>query len=581
MALDGITIRAIVDELNNTLLNGKINKISQPEKEELLFTVNTPEGNKRMLISANASLPFIYLTSENKPAPITAPSFCMLLRKHIGAGRIVAIDQPSLERVIRFKIQHLNEMGDLSHKLLYVEIMGKHSNIIFCDEDNKILDAIKHVPASVSSVREVLPGRDYFVPAQEGKVNPFEVTKEYFFDVVMKKPVSISKALMGSLVGISPVIANEICYRAGYDADVATASCFDAEKEKLFTAFCTVLSSLENKQYSPVIYQDNMAPVEFAPIKLEIYSDKEAVDYTSMSQVLEEYFSKRNKYTNIKQKSTDLRKIVSNHIERTAKKLDLQEKQLKDTAKREKYKLYGEMLHTYGYSVEPGAKEVNVVNYYDNSDLKIPLDPTLTPAENAKKYFDKYSKLKRTEEALTEQLATTNHELELLKSIESELFIAENESDLSDIRRELQDYGFIKKGAQGKKEKSKKSRPMHFVDGNGYDIYVGKNNYQNEEVTFKIATGNDWWFHTKSVHGSHVIVKSNNGELPDSTFEYAAALAAYYSGARETPKVEIDYIQKKMVKKVASAASGFVIYHSNYSMVVTPSLEHVRLISNE
>ena len=222
MALDGISIHALVDEFNNQLLNGKINKISQPEREELLITINTQNGNKRLLISANASLPFIYITDENKPAPATAPGFCMLLRKHIGAGRIIEIQQMGLERAIRFKIQHLNDMGDITFKYLYVEIMGKHSNIIFCNEENMILDSIKHVPSSVSSVREVLPGRDYFIPAQEGKINPLESTEDYFKNQVLKKSNSIYKALISSFIGLSPTITNEICYRAGIDSDAAS-----------------------------------------------------------------------------------------------------------------------------------------------------------------------------------------------------------------------------------------------------------------------------------------------------------------------------------------------------------------------
>ncbi|MCR5415787.1 MAG: NFACT family protein [Pseudobutyrivibrio sp.] len=583
MALDGVSIHALVHELNESLLNGKINKISQPEREELLITVNTQSGNKRLLISANASLPFMYITETNKPAPATAPGFCMLLRKHIGAGRIIEISQMGMERAVRFKIQHLNEMGDITFKYLYIEIMGKHSNIIFCNEDNMILDAIKHIPSSVSSVREVLPGRDYFIPTQEGKVNPLEISEDYFKGTVLKKSGSIFKAIMSSFIGISPTIANEICYRSSLDSDVSVASLFDEHRDRLYKEFSGLMDDLRSNNYSYNIVIDPAKgqPLEYAPIVLTMYADMESHSYESMSQVLVEFYAKRNKYTNIRQKSSDLRKILNNHIERAAKKLDLQEKQLKDTEKRDKYKVYGELLHTYGYEAQPNDKSITVMNYYTNEELTIPLDPDLSASDNAKKYFDKYSKLKRTAEALDTFIEQSRAELDLLQSIEAALNIAETESDLNDIRRELSDHGFIQKHSSSKKEKSKKSKPLHFVDDNGFDIYVGKNNYQNDELTFKFATGNDWWFHTKKIHGSHVIVKTNGKELPDSTYEHAAELAAYYSSGRDTDKVEIDYLQKKNVKKPASAVAGFVVYYTNYSLIATPTLEHVKLIGEE
>ncbi len=583
MALDGISIHALVYEFNQNLLNGKINKISQPEREELLITINTQNGNKRLLISANASLPFMYLTADNKTAPAQAPGFCMLLRKHIGAGRIIEISQMGLERAVRFKIQHLNEMGDITFKYLYVEIMGKHSNIIFCNEDNMILDSIKHIPSSISSVREVLPGRDYFIPAQEGKINPLEATEDYFKTKVLKKSESVFKAIMSSFIGISPTIANEICYRAAIDSDASNASLFDEHKDRLYKEFEKLISNVseDNYYYNIVADPSTGKPVEYAPLKLTMYEDMEIKEYPDFYSVLVEFYAKRNAYTNIRQKSSDLRKIIVNHIERASKKLDLQLKQQKDTQKREKYKIYGELLHTYGYDAKPNDKSITVINYYNNEELTIPLDPDLSASENAKKYFDKYAKLKRTAEALDTYIEQSKQELELLKSIEAALNIAENETDLADIRRELIDHGFIKKHSGGKKEKSKKSKPLHFVDDNGFDIYVGKNNYQNDELTFKFATGNDWWFHTKKIHGSHVIVKTNGKELPDSTYEYAAELAAYYSSGRDTDKVEIDYLQKKNVKKPASSVAGFVVYYTNYSMVVSPTLQHVKLVSQE
>lgn len=584
MAFDGITTNCIMQELNHLLAGQRISKIAQPEREELLFTFKAlNEGSNRLLISANASLPFLYMTKENKTSPLNAPNFCMLLRKYIGNGRISAISQPSMERVLCFTIEHLDEMGDPAVKYLYVEIMGKHSNIIFCDKDGQIIDSVKHVSGQMSSIREVLPGRPYFIPAQQDRFDPWQIAKEQFVEQILKKPCSVAKAIYTSLVGFSPIIATELAYRSGLDADDSTAALTQADVERLYDVFRSLLQDLSDGNFSYGIYYDPItgAPKEFAPIPLTIYSDMEYKTFSSISEVLEAFYAQRNKHTVIHQKSTDLRKIVSIHLERDRKKYLLQKKQLADTEKKDKYRIYGEMLHTYGYAASPGDKSIEVTNYYTNEPFVIPLDPTLDAMENAKKYFDKYAKLKRTGNALSSYILETENEIKHLESIETSLSIAETEGDLAAIKEELQEYGFIKKHSGKKTNRLSKSQPLHFVDDNGFHIYVGKNNYQNDQLTFKFATGNDWWFHAKQMTGSHVIVKSENQELPDSTYEYAAALAAYYSSGRDNEKVEIDYLQKKNVKKPNGSAPGFVVYYTNYSLVATPSLAHVTLVSDK
>ena len=584
MAFDGITTNCIMQELNHLLAGQRISKIAQPEREELLFTFKAlNEGSNRLLISANASLPFLYMTKENKTSPLNAPNFCMLLRKYIGNGRINAISQPSMERVLCFTIEHLDEMGDPAVKYLYVEIMGKHSNIIFCDKDGQIIDSIKHVSGQMSSIREVLPGRPYFIPAQQDRFDPWQIAKEQFVEQILKKPCSVAKAIYTSLVGFSPIIATELAYRSGLDADDSTAALTQADVERLYDVFRSLLQDLSDGNFSYGIYYDPVtgAPKEFAPIPLTIYSDMEYKTFSSISEVLEAFYAQRNKHTVIHQKSTDLRKIVSIHLERDRKKYLLQKKQLADTEKKDKYRIYGEMLHTYGYAASPGDKSIEVTNYYTNEPFVIPLDPTLDAMENAKKYFDKYAKLKRTGNALSSYILETENEIKHLESIETSLSIAETEGDLAAIKEELQEYGFIKKHSGKKMNRISKSQPLHFVDDNGFHIYVGKNNYQNDQLTFKFATGNDWWFHAKQMTGSHVIVKSESKELPDSTYEYAAALAAYYSSGRDNEKVEIDYLQKKNVKKPNGSAPGFVVYYTNYSLVATPSLAHVTLVNDK
>lgn len=578
MAFDGITIANIVTELNQTITGGKINKIAQPENDELIITIKNQRKQYRLFLSASASLPLIYLTETNKPSPLTAPNFCMLLRKHIGSGKIIAIEQPGMERIIRFTIEHLNELGDLCTKYLIVEIMGKHSNIIFCNEEDQIIDSIKHVSAHMSSVREVLPGRPYFIPETQSKLNPFVLTEEIFQEKIFPRPVNVAKAIYTSITGISPLMAEEVCYRAGIDGGIPTDGLEDVERVHLAHTFLRMVDDIRDGHFEPNIIYKGKEPVEFACFPLSQYQDYRAVSYPSIFPVLETYYAEKNIVTKMRQKTVDLRKIVQNALERNVKKYQLQQKQLKDTEKKEKYRVWGELLNTYGYEVEPGAKSMEALNYYTNEMIQIPLDETMTPQENAKKYFDKYSKLKRTKEALDTLLQETGDEIKHLESIAASLDIASSEEDLVQIKEEMMEYGYVKRKNTGGKKVKVTSRPYHYISSDGYDIYVGKNNFQNDELSFKFASVNDWWFHAKGQPGSHVIVKSKNEELPDRTFEEAGKLAAYYSKGRQAPKVEIDYTQKKNLRKPTGGKPGFVVYYTNYSLLIEPDITGLQQI---
>ena len=578
MAFDGITIANIVTELNQTITGGKINKIAQPENDELIITIKNQRKQYRLFLSASASLPLIYLTETNKPSPLTAPNFCMLLRKHIGSGKIIAIEQPGMERIIRFTIEHLNELGDLCTKYLIVEIMGKHSNIIFCNEEDQIIDSIKHVSAHMSSVREVLPGRPYFIPETQSKLNPLVLTEEIFQEKIFPRPVNVAKAIYTSITGISPLMAEEVCYRAGIDGGIPTDGLEDVERVHLAHTFLRMVDDIRDGHFEPNIVYKGKEPVEFACFPLSQYQDYRAVSYPSIFPVLETYYAEKNIVTKMRQKTVDLRKIVQNALERNVKKYQLQQKQLKDTEKKEKYRVWGELLNTYGYEVEPGAKSMEALNYYTNEMIQIPLDETMTPQENAKKYFDKYSKLKRTKEALDTLLQETGDEIKHLESIAASLDIASSEEDLVQIKEEMMEYGYVKRKNTGGKKVKVTSRPYHYISSDGYDIYVGKNNFQNDELSFKFASGNDWWFHAKGQPGSHVIVKSKNEELPDRTFEEAGKLAAYYSKGRQAPKVEIDYTQKKNLRKPTGGKPGFVVYYTNYSLLIEPDITGLQQI---
>ena len=623
MAFDGIAAAAAVSELNDRLLMGSISKVAQPEKDELLLTVKNNRQQLRLTISANASTPMICLREENAVSPVTAPNFCMALRKHIGGGRIKRIFQPSsafrtdgtalhegLERIIVFVIEHLDEMGDLSEKYLICELMGKHSNIILTKQDLTIIDSIKHVSHMTSSVREVLPGRTYFIPDAAGKANPMELYKEESaFAGLMLGPgqendggtggISIYKHLYMSVTGISPSVSGEILYRAGVDPDLPHGKLSEDELHRMFTAFSGIISDVAAEHFVPNIIYDGERLSEFSAIRLSSLEggSLHAEEYESISEVIQLYYSRKDRQNRIRAKSEDIRRVLKTLTERASRKLELLEKQLKDTDKRDRFRIYGELINTYGYELEGGESELLCSNYYDEGrEIRIPLDPMLSAQDNAKRYFERYQKLKRTREAVTEQIDECRQTLWHLDSVSASLVLCETEADLNELRREMADAGYIRgqrstdkngrpvSGAKGSRKDDKKSKPLHFVSSDGIDIYVGRNNYQNEELDFKLADNNDWWFHAKNIPGSHVIAKTGNRELPDQTCLEAASLAAWYSkaggafggseritsGGENPGKIEVDYVRKKELKRVPGAAPGFVIYHTNYSILVEP-----------
>ena len=615
MAYDGIAVAAAVKEFNDRLLMGSITKVAQPEGDELLLTLKCNRQQIRLTISANASNPMVYIKDENALSPVTAPNFCMSLRKHIGGGRIKAIFQPSaafakpdtasavqevsayhgLERIIVFVIEHLDEMGDLSEKYLIAELMGKHSNIILTKSDLTIIDSIKHISHMTSSVREVLPGRRYFIPETLDKRDPVELyrlkDKEAFTALISTAPVlPVYKKIYMSITGFSPSMAFELIFRAGIPEEVPDNELETEQLDKLYAAFAELMAEVEEGRFEPCIIYEGSRISELSGVRLKHLEGGDITTecHESMSEVIRLFYAKKDKQNRINSKSEDIRHIIKTLTERAVKKLELLEKQYADTDKRDRYRVYGELLNTYGYSLKGGESSCECENYYDEGRLiKIPLDKNLSAQENAKKYFDKYQKLKRTREAVSTQLEECRRLLYHLDSISNSLKLSESEADLNELRREMSESGYIAKhvkagGYSGNKKDRKaeaKSKPLHFVSSDGIDLYVGRNNFQNEELDFKIADNNDWWFHAKNIPGSHVIAKTGNIELPDKTCLEAAALAAYYSkagndsadSAGNIKKVEVDYVKKKELKRVPGAAPGFVIYHTNYSIMIEPS----------
>ena len=587
MSFDGSVVAGITKELKDKLTGGYITKIAQPEKDALVLTIKNNRTGYKLFLSANASLPLAYITEENRKSPMTAPNFCMLLRKHLGSAKILDITEPGLERIIRIKTEHLDEMGDLSVKHLVIELMGKYSNIILLDDDEKVLDSIKHVSMLVSSVREILPGKNYFVPVQEGRINPFEADIDYFTDVVVKKPASVGKAIYTSFTGFSPQLANEICLLSCLDADQSTASLNADDIITLFNNFNKFISFIKNGEFTPTIYYGNsFEPKAFAAFNLSIYSDMESRTFPDFSSLLEEFYNSKDKTDRIRQKSADLRKLITNAISRTSNKLDIFAKQLRDTENRDKFRIYGELITTYGYQADDGDKVLTCTDYYSGKEVNINLDTTIPVMANAKKYFDKYARLKRTYEAVLVQEEEARAELSHLESIKMSLDIAENEEDLSEIRKELENAGYAKKtGNNSKKGKAKEAKgtPLHFISSDGFDIYVGKNNIQNDYLTFKLASNSDWWFHAKKTAGSHVLLVTGGRDVPDRAFEEAGKLAVHYSSfntsslpSGDGTKHEVDYVQKKEVKKPNGAKPGFVVYYTNYSLTADSDISELR-----
>lgn len=582
MAFDGITMAALADELQRKLTDGRITKISQPEKDEVILTIKNAAEQYRLFLCASPSLPLVYLTDTNKQSPMSAPNFCMVLRKHLQGAKILSVEQPGLERVLTISMEHLDEMGDVCVRKLVFELMGKYSNLILCDSNDRMIDSLKHVSGMMSSVREVLPGRDYFIPKTQEKEDALLLDQTFFYHMLSNSAAPVCKTIYTSYTGISPFIAQELCNRCDVDDRIPANQLSSEQCDRLFEAFTELIQAVLTRNFKPVIIRENRSLKEFAVTELTSYQADSIESYEDVSAMLQSFYESRNVQDSMRQKTVHLRKLLQTILEKDYKKLDLQSKQLADAEKRETYRIYGELLNAYGYDVAEGAKSATVLNYYTNEEVTIPLDEKKSVKENAKFYFDKYVKMKRTLEALEVQIEETKKEIAYLESVQTFVNFAISKEDIEQIRQELYEKHYIRKKPEKAKGKLKNA-PLHYRTQEGYDIYVGRNNIQNEELTHKFATGNDWWFHAKGVPGSHVVVKApfenpaTEWDMPDEVFEAAAALAAIYSKNKEQDKVEVDYLRKKHVKRPAGGDAGFVVYYTNYSMVIETNIERFTL----
>lgn len=589
MALDGITTSAIVSELKSALVGGRIDKIHQPVSDEIRMTIRgLGSGAKKVIISANSAHPRIHLTESTRENPMTAPLFCMVMRKHIAGGKIVDICQPNFERIIILRVESANEMGDITTKNLILEIMGKHSNLILTDENGKILDSIKRVTHEKSSVREVLPGKEYVFPPSQDKKNPLEAERgDFLFSLHLQEGRKLQEFIYQTYTGISPIMAGEICSRAGLDSSNSCQETTIEEGERLFDAFDKTLAEIKSAVYQPAIYyqKENNRIVDFAVLEMTQFSGLQKKSFDSVSALLEGFYQERDNAAHIRQKAHDMRRLVMSNIERCAKKKEIQLKTRRETKGMDMWKKKGELLTANIYAVPQGVTTFKTIDYYeaDMPEIEIAIDPAKTPAENAQKYFSKYNKAKRTLAALEIQEKQNNEELVYLESVLNALENAKDDADLSEIRTELAESGFIRRQVQKKgSQKPKKSKPLHYVSSDGYDIFVGKSNLQNDELTLRMAEPTDIWMHTKDIPGSHVIIRTNGqSELPEATMEEAANLAAFYSKAKNSSMVPVDYTQRKNIKKPNGAKPGMVIYLTNRTIYITPDENRVNQMKTE
>lgn len=583
MAFDACFLACMVREINSVASGGRIEKIYQPERDEIILQMRTRDGGKRLLINAGSNNPRISFSTIQRENPMQAPMFCMLLRKHLTGATLSSVEQLEFERVAKLTFDTRDEMGYDCNKYIIAEVMGKYSNLIFADSEMRVISALKTIDFTTSSLRQVLPGMKYELPPPQDKANPISIDRSSFTSLfnAFPKEKNADKFFTASFIGISSALAREMVHRAGYQSDIALASC---NFEKLFISFSEVLSTINSTQYSPTVVYDGDRPVEYSFIALNHYGDNfsyKAMD--SLSAALDIFYYERDREQTIKQKAHDIFKMLTNAESRLIKKIDAQEKELADCEKGEEHKKIADLITSNVYLLKRGDKEAEVTDYNDWNEetqefpkIIIALDEKLSPSANAQRYYKLYYKSKTAKIELKKQIEIAKSDLEYVYSVFDALTKAETSSDLSEIREELYRCGFASK-MKGYSTSKKQPKPTfaEFVSTNGYRILCGKNNYQNEYITHKLAEKNDYWFHAKNVAGSHVVMLTNGKEPPEQDFTDACEIAAYFSKAKGGKQIEVDYLLCKGVKKVPGAKPGFVVYHQNWSAFVTPNEERI------
>ncbi|WZL74777.1 NFACT RNA binding domain-containing protein [Clostridiaceae bacterium 35-E11] len=579
MPFDGMVVSAIAHELQQKILHAKIEKIYQPESDEINILMRCFGKKYKLLLSASSNHPRIHFTEIDKTNPQSPPMFCMLMRKYLVGGKIVAIQQKDFERIIMIDIESHDELGYSTIKQLIIEIMGKHSNIILIDKShNKILDSIKRISGDINRYREILPGRNYIFPPTHDKKNPLHIVFEEFISLINNatSATPIYKGIYTTLQGISPLCAREICYHAKVNSDTPISNLCEEDYKTIWSSLKSLLAHTLSGTFSPniIVSKNDHQVLDFYTTIIHLYKPIYTfLFFDSISDVLEQYYLKRDVSDRLKQKSTDLRKFVTHTINKLYKKYQKLQEEWITAEQSQKYRIYGELLTANLHSIKKGDSEIEVINFYDEHGrtICIPLDIQLTPAQNAQKYFKKYTKAKNALRELQRQLQETKEEIHyfenLLHTIENAAYL----EDIEEIRSELVEEGYLRKRKTTSSQKKKvQSKPLSFISSDGFNILVGKNNKQNDMLTLKIAAKKDLWFHTKDIPGSHVVIVSNNKPIPDQTILEAAEIAAFYSKAKQSSNVPVDYTEVKNVKKPSSAKPGMVIYENQKTLYITP-----------
>ena len=573
MAFDAGMLAAVASEISS-FIGARLEKIAQPEKDEVILSLHHGGSSQKLSVCISPSSSRINFTACQKDNPLVPPMFCTLLRKHLSSAKLCAVSQPNFERMLRLSFSARDEMGFDCERVLIVEIMGKYSNLVLCDGEDKILGVLRPVDFTTSSRRQVLSGMKYELPPSQNKYNPLTVSKEQFFDLLDRfQSQSVEKWILQTFCGISKLIAREIAYAYGGSVDCTVDS---GDRERLWLAFDYVMRVIRNAEFSPVvIYNQQHIPVEYAFLPIAQYGNAMQVERCpSASAAIEDYFFKKEQTERIHQRGADIFKILSTAKGRLERKIAVQHSELAECAKKEENKHFGDLITANLYQLRRGAEAVSLTDYSkeDCPTVVLQLDSRLSPAQNAQFYYKLYNKAKRAEAELQLQIAKAEAELLYLNTVEESLRKSENESDLSEIREELYHSGYASKmkksGANAKKHIPK---PLRFCSSNGYLILCGKNNVQNDYISMKVASKQDYWFHVKNMPGSHVIlVCSGKDEPKEIDFTEAGEIAAYYSKARESTGAEVDYTLVKNLKKPSGAVPGYVIYHTNYSAYVKP-----------
>ena len=586
MPIDALFLRALQKELSQSCIGCRVDRVQQPARDTILLALRGPAGGGKLLLSASANRPRIHLTESVQENPAQPPMLCMLLRKHLSGGRLRAVSQPPMERLIELTFDCTDEMGCPGEKHLILEIMGRNSNLILTGEDGRIIECMRRVDFEMSEKRQVLPGLYYRLPPAQDKRDPFCVTQEELAALLRTEHAQkhLDRWIQDTFCGFSPLVCRELAARLTGSADTDLSELDDAAREALAEALHRLLEWLQTGDQSPVLLLKDGAPWDFSCIPITQYGEFVTTEHMrSYSALLDRFYAARDREELIRQKSQELRRTVTNLLGRTARKLENQRRELTATYDRERLRQLGDILTANLHAVPRGASCFTAEDFYDPEmkPVRISLNPALSPQQNAAKYYKDYQKAKNAEKILTGQIASGERELEYLASVQDALARAESERDLREIREELTDGGYLRRQDRKKQMKLPPSKPMRFRSTDGFVIHVGRNNRQNDLLTLKAAAKGDIWLHAQKVPGSHVIIETNGAQPPDETVTEAMMLAAYYSQSRGGQNVPVDCTLVKYVKKPAGAKPGKVIYHVYNTLTINPNREQTEALRVE